>query len=232
MFKTQAATPFWEKTWEAGDMLGYVSGFEAFLGTVFLGVVAVRQNERNVDINDRLLKIEETSSYFQRYPNLKVDSLNIKKTNLRRLCESEFTVFWKQVAEEELESNPELDDDQCYLFSFLLKNVSNFNVTIYVESLALEKFFGKKPSIAYDTDAVGSSPKFNVIAPAQSLLLSFVVKDSDLHIVNLCNANMSIVVENNIKEKFRCFLEFLLIISPNDNIFQILSERTTAFTYR
>ena len=214
------------------SLLTYVAGFEAFVGTVILGAIAVFQNDRSIDINNRLTSIEEASSLFQRYPNLKVDSLSIAKTNLEKLSESEIIIFWKQAFHDELESNPELEEDQLYHFSFLLKNVSDFNVTICVERLELQNLSDKKPSIAYDTEAVGVKSKFNVIAPTQSLILSFMMLNSDFDSITICNANMSIVVENNINEKFKCFLEFLLIINQCDNIFRVISERTTPLNYR
>lgn len=33
-------------SWDSGDVLGYVAGFEAFFGTVFLGLAAFRQNQQ------------------------------------------------------------------------------------------------------------------------------------------------------------------------------------------
>lgn len=45
LFKIQASAEFLAAEWSAGDLIGYIAGFEAFLGATFLGVIAYQQNE-------------------------------------------------------------------------------------------------------------------------------------------------------------------------------------------
>ena len=43
-------------SWDAGDILAYVAGFEAFLGTVLLGIITVKQSKDAQKMNERLSK--------------------------------------------------------------------------------------------------------------------------------------------------------------------------------
>lgn len=45
LFKVSLGADFFAAEWSAGDLLGYVSGFEAFVGTVALGALALWQNQ-------------------------------------------------------------------------------------------------------------------------------------------------------------------------------------------
>ena len=76
MFKTKAVSPFWEKTWDAGDLLTYIAGFEAFIGTVFLGGVAIHQNNQANDLSDRILKNQELRDKFDRIPSISIIDCN------------------------------------------------------------------------------------------------------------------------------------------------------------
>ena len=44
-YRISAVSPWFASTWEAGELITYIAGFEAFIGTVFLGSVAAKQNE-------------------------------------------------------------------------------------------------------------------------------------------------------------------------------------------
>lgn len=46
LFKCQAIQPWLSAEWSAGDLLAYIAGFEAFVGTVALSSLALWQNEK------------------------------------------------------------------------------------------------------------------------------------------------------------------------------------------
>lgn len=65
LFKWRSGIWWIEAEWLAGEVLGYIAGFEALLGTVILGLVSVYQNEKANDINKRLMDMQEEQQRFQ-----------------------------------------------------------------------------------------------------------------------------------------------------------------------
>lgn len=65
LFKWQSGIRWIEAEWLAGDVLGYIAGFEALLGTVILGLVSVYQNEKANATNERLMDVQEEQQRFQ-----------------------------------------------------------------------------------------------------------------------------------------------------------------------
>lgn len=57
LFKLDVNVDFASAEWTAGDVLGYVSGFIAFLGTAILGIVSYRQTEKANQMNKETLKL-------------------------------------------------------------------------------------------------------------------------------------------------------------------------------
>lgn len=69
LHKCNIGIPWFSKIWEPGDFLAYVSGFEAFLGTVFLGLVSLNQSKKADAANMRL---SEENNYFQKVMSQKL----------------------------------------------------------------------------------------------------------------------------------------------------------------
>ena len=56
LFKINAINNWFAATWSAGELLAYIAGFEAFLGTVVLGAITVYQSDKANEANERLSK--------------------------------------------------------------------------------------------------------------------------------------------------------------------------------
>ena len=56
----------------ADSIITYVAGFEAFIGTVYLGFVAAHQSEKANDLNNRMLDNAETQQRFERQPSIMI----------------------------------------------------------------------------------------------------------------------------------------------------------------
>lgn len=69
MHKLNIGIPWFNKIWEPGDFLVYVSGFEAFVGTVFLGLVSLEQSKKADEANRRL---NEENIYLQKIMSQKL----------------------------------------------------------------------------------------------------------------------------------------------------------------
>lgn len=58
LFKIPAGIPFLEAEWDAGDIVSYLITFMSFLGTLFLGILALVQNNKLNEINKDLTQYQ------------------------------------------------------------------------------------------------------------------------------------------------------------------------------
>ncbi len=58
LFKLTAPFEWLSAEWDAGDLLGYCGTFLAFIGTMFLGYIAILQSKQANDMNKDLLELE------------------------------------------------------------------------------------------------------------------------------------------------------------------------------
>lgn len=83
LYKLHLGISWLVSEWKAGDVLAYIAGVEAFLGTVFLSVVSLEQNRKAEETNKRL---SEENNYLQKImsqkllPILKLYSLKTTRT--------------------------------------------------------------------------------------------------------------------------------------------------------
>ncbi len=71
-----------QSSWNSGELITYIAGFEAFVGTVFLGIVAVRQNEKANELNELMLENEERHRKFERQPCVMITGATKKKQSI------------------------------------------------------------------------------------------------------------------------------------------------------
>ncbi len=80
LFKYDACNPWFEAEWTAGELLAYIAGFEALLGTIILGLITVYQTQKAQEVNE---KLAQENNYLQKIsvqrllPLLKVESVCI-----------------------------------------------------------------------------------------------------------------------------------------------------------
>jgi hypothetical protein len=80
LFKWHSGVSWLEAEWLAGDVLGYIAGFEALLGTVVLGFITVDQSDKANEANERLSKENnylQKISIQQMLPLLKVADIAV-----------------------------------------------------------------------------------------------------------------------------------------------------------
>ena len=63
LFKWKTDIEWLYAEWESGDVLAYIAGFEALLGTVIFGVITVKQSRSAQEMNERLSK---ENNYLQK----------------------------------------------------------------------------------------------------------------------------------------------------------------------
>lgn len=74
LFKWKSGFDLISSEWSAGDLIGYIAGFEAFAGTLILGVIAVWQTDKANKTNDNLLKLTEENERKSVLPFLSFNS--------------------------------------------------------------------------------------------------------------------------------------------------------------
>lgn len=98
LFKWRAGSSWLEAEWDAGDLLNYIAGFEALLGTVVLGAVTVYQSDRANEANERLSKENnylQKISIQQMLPLIKVTELTVRRTrNIDRQINRDNNSVW------------------------------------------------------------------------------------------------------------------------------------------
>ena len=60
LFSVPAAEPLFSAHWTAGDLIAYIAGTEAFLGTLVLGLISIKQSDDATKISRKMLLIEES----------------------------------------------------------------------------------------------------------------------------------------------------------------------------
>lgn len=132
LHKWDIGIPFFAAEWNPGDVLVYVSGFEAFAGTVFLGVLTLWQNKRFKDENDksqeRLQQISEGQAKALEQILLMDQSSNIPLVDIKKHPKDDKLV------------NVELflKEDRTASLKIFLTNITEYPIKdIHVRSLEL-----------------------------------------------------------------------------------------------
>lgn len=76
LFKCNPKAAFLIAEWDAGDLLSYIAGFEAFLGTSILGMVTIWQSNQANKINDKLLILNKNAERLSVIPFLTFNKYN------------------------------------------------------------------------------------------------------------------------------------------------------------
>lgn len=83
-FKWNSGIGWLSAEWSAGDVLAYIAGFEAFIGTIVLGFVTVYQSEKASRENERLSR---ENNFLQRISVQRLLPLvSVKSITIERSC--------------------------------------------------------------------------------------------------------------------------------------------------
>ena len=199
-YRIPAISPWFASTWEAGELITYIAGFEAFLGTVFLGIVAVHQNNKANQLNERMVKIQEDQGVFDRQPEFHVDAQTKYAKDIVDIysmlkCTFASNTFFSQ---QEFET---IKKEETYLFLFKLRNKSGFKVITSLHSL---KLTNSEESFALEFETTPmifkSYPLY--IENETTEEVAFFVSHSDIKNISQVDGYMSLILVNPINERF------------------------------
>jgi len=230
MFKTQAATPFWEKTWEAGDLLGYIAGFEAFLGTVFLGVVAVRQNDKAIDLNERMMQIEETRDVFERQPSVMISNWLINYVSYKDIESEEYDARIYKGIFDAMNSDQDKSKYRFLQVTLNLINASRTNIEFKIIGLYV---VGKGPEyhLKYGNGSLNAKHDFYHLCPNATASVTFLLED-ELNLKSMYKkCRLDLNLSNAIGETYIQQLEFSMFgVTPD--FFGIRPENNSIFPFK
>ena len=165
LFTTVAPHNWLVATWTAGELLAYIAGFEALLGTVILGFVTVYQSDKANEANERLNKENnylQKISIQQMLPLLKVSDVIVHKTmtrNHQRLWNSSVVTVSEVGTTDKREPHinvylPLSKNGQCYCkrIELTLENISSGPIRqIVVDKVEFSGFKYKNTHVGIST---------------------------------------------------------------------------------
>lgn len=100
LFKWNSNIEWIQAEWDAGDVISYIAGFEAFIGTTFLSFLALWQNQQHKQENDNkdkmLLEVENEKIRLSNLPQFLIQTADYKKAldpNVRTSAQNPNIVF-------------------------------------------------------------------------------------------------------------------------------------------
>ena len=123
-------------TWSSGDLITYIAGFEAFLGTVALGAATVFLNEKANRTNERMLQNEEKRDLLTRQPRVMIANWQIRYATFDSDIKSDdFSARTYKGIFDELNSDEDKSKYVFLLVTLNLVNASSTNIEFTINSL-------------------------------------------------------------------------------------------------
>jgi hypothetical protein len=211
-------------TWSSGDLITYIAGFEAFLGTVVLSAVALHQNDKSNAISERVLKLEEDSCFFSHFPNIVIVGDGVLRATFSEHVNTASLIYTFEENFDLVKDLARVRDQYYFIIRFAIRNLSNFNVRIKLASLYIEGILHEENAFEYKSNPINFRPKKAVIAPNEKLGVGFLVNDTSLIREDVFSGVMHILVYNNLNEAYHYTLEFKASIDDKSSGLFVLDQ--------
>lgn len=93
LYYISAPHPSLTAQWGAGDVITYCAGFMAFIGTIFLGIIAIDQNNKLCEQNDKLHDQNDKLMKMQEDDSIRIRSCNVYLHNETHVALGEETLL-------------------------------------------------------------------------------------------------------------------------------------------
>lgn len=219
MYKTVARNPYFESTWSSGDLITYIAGFEAFIGTVFLGVVAVRQNDKANKLNEHMLLNEEKRDEFERQSSVMLINHDLYNGLTKDFDASPIGVFQCECI-----SFPHYPEKACILSLTLINSSKTF---MLVKVLSIDSFLDKdKPSAFHCTTRMVQYQTKSLIdiAPGKECKIHFATTIVEYEKFGSAILNLNLQLINSVGECRNERISFSLV-KLHDNVLSIRTIR-------
>jgi hypothetical protein len=212
--KIYAPTPFFERAWDAGDLITYIAGFEAFIGTVALGLATIVMNNKANKLSQDSLERDKKRDEHERQPFL-------------ALVGSE--VFPVLKGENELSSFPRFephsmileydnDKDKVYGVFLYLKNVSKTFAMVDMNNMHTNSFDQQNEQFDFYRISNHDTQTFLNVLPEKEIKLGFLFEKESLfsHRYLMCTLRLDLF--NTVGEKYTEIISFHIESNPQRHI--------------
>lgn len=214
-------TPFYilQSDWDSGDLITYVAGFEAFIGTVFLGIVTAHQNDKANETNSNMLDNEIKRDKFDRRPYIHINSWCILPVNLDDDSVLQFDTLPLRNSKHQLCAI----DENTYEIVLDFINVSRSYCSMIVQKLDMIYLDKPEFNTYFDRDFGDMCNSLFVIAPSQTISISFPMDKYGLFGSHdkLCHLWLKMI--NSIGEEFRETITFAINSSSHDPWIEVVA---------
>lgn len=197
-----------QSSWSSGELITYIAGFEAFIGTVFLGAIAVYQNEQANELNIRMIKREEKRDRFARQPLVMIHNWQVNYIEYQDLESDGFSARIYEGIFEDLDFAFDKSKFKFLLITLNLVNASKTNIEFKIDGLDINGLRPNQFSVHYGGGSLNPKYDFYHLCSNATAPFSFLLEDE----VNLLSIYKECVLEismsNTVGEKTKEKIEF------------------------
>ncbi len=205
-YRIPAISTWFSSTWEAGELIMYIAGFEAFVGTVILGIIAVQQNEKANSLNKSMLESEEKHRIFERQPCLMIASWSSSEITVPEVFENATPVFSFDDSFFDNYFNHEEQELHLLLITFI--NTSKTYADFSIDRFVLSDYSKEVEEIVYSNISTSTEQDRFHVPPAREISLGFVLDKKMFENYDVLHANFGITINNSIGEQYSEIIEF------------------------
>lgn len=225
-YRISAVSPWFSSTWNPGELITYIAGFEAFIGTVVLGAVAIHQNDKANDLNERMLINEENRARFERQPTLTITRQKVEYMSLREIFNLDVQVYSSEKVLEYIYQLTEAWENLYYFFPFSIKNHSNNNIEYSLKTLKLVDVFDTLRVYPYEVKPISFFAQPSILEPHQESSFGFIIDKSKFEKNDIKQGVLELLITNNIGETYLYKIIFIASITKDNRCFFRLGNQT------
>jgi len=218
-----------QSSWSSGDLIMYIAGFEAFLGTVFLGVVAVRQNDKAIDLNERMTQIEEKRDLLERQPSVMISNWLIDYVDYKDIESEEYDARIYKGIFDAMNADEDKSKYRFLQVTLNLINSSRTNIEFRIIGLYVVGK-GAEFHLKYSNYSLNAKYDFYHLSPNATASVTFIIED-DVNLKSMLKkCQLRLNLSNTIGEKYIQQIEFSMFgVAPD--FFGITPENNTIFQF-
>ncbi len=221
-YRIPAVSPWFASTWQAGELITYIAGFEAFIGTVALGCATVYLNASANKLSSSLLEIEEKRSCYERQPALQVNTGSAELTTLYEVFKKD-SVANTMLFIEYLplgKSFEQSKEKEVIYLSFEVINTGKVPTFINLQGLHVEKV-SRKEEKTVSLFALSDNNPTSLFHPDSSIIYEFAVVRDDFFENYIYSYKFKFSLSNTINENYSYELIFTGVIDYDTVTFRL-----------